>query len=123
MTADAATADARLLRTQKGFLGHPVGLGYLAFTEAWERFSYYGMLALLVLYMVDQLFKPGHIEHVAGFGFLRSFLELSGPLSVQALASAVVGLYTAAVYFTPIAGGILGDLVLGRTRAITIGVK
>ena len=121
MTADAATADARLVRAEKGFLGHPVGLGYLAFTEAWERFSYYGMLALLVLYMVDQLFKPGHLEHVAGFGFLRSFLELSGPLSVQALASAVVGLYTAAVYFTPIAGGILGDLVLGRTRAITIG--
>ncbi|HEY0116838.1 MAG TPA: hypothetical protein VGB54_14080, partial [Allosphingosinicella sp.] len=45
--------------------GHPKGLYYLAFTEAWERFSYYGMSALLVLYMVNQLLLPGHVESVA----------------------------------------------------------
>jgi hypothetical protein len=41
------------------FLGHPRGLAYLAFTEAWERFSYYGMQTLLVLYMVRELLQPG----------------------------------------------------------------
>jgi len=42
----------------RSFIGHPRGLGYLAFTEAWERFSYYGMQSLLVLYMVNQLITP-----------------------------------------------------------------
>jgi len=45
----------------RSFIGHPRGLGYIAFTEAWERFSYYGMQALLVLYMVNRLLHPGHI--------------------------------------------------------------
>ena len=121
MTADAATADAGLTRPQRGFLGHPVGLGYLAFTEAWERFSFYGMQTLLVLYMVGRLFRPGHVEHVVGFAPLRALLEWHGPLSTQALASQVFGLYAASVYLTPIAGGILGDRVLGRTGAITLG--
>src|SRR5256885_12535675 len=44
------------------FMGHPKGLFYLAFTEAWERFSYYGMTALLALYMVNQLLLPGRSE-------------------------------------------------------------
>src|SRR5665213_3369100 len=52
------------------FFGEPRALGFLAFTEAWERFSYYGMTGLLVLYMSQQLFLPGHIEHVAGFAVL-----------------------------------------------------
>jgi dipeptide/tripeptide permease len=42
----------------RSFIGHPRGLGYLAFTEAWERFSYYGMQSLLVLYMVNRLLTP-----------------------------------------------------------------
>jgi proton-dependent oligopeptide transporter, POT family len=104
------------------FFGHPKGLGYLSFSEAWERFSYYGMQTLLVLYMVHQLLLPGHIEHVAGFAMLRGFLErMSGPLSVQALASAVFGLYAGAVYVTPILGGLLADRVLGRTTTVIIG--
>jgi POT family proton-dependent oligopeptide transporter len=104
------------------FFGHPKGLGYLSFSEAWERFSYYGMQTLLVLYMVHQLLLPGHIEHVAGFAMLRGFLErVSGPLSVQALASAVFGLYAGAVYVTPILGGLLADRVLGRTTTVIIG--
>jgi dipeptide/tripeptide permease len=72
------------------FFGHPPGLAYLAFTEAWERFSYYGMAALLVLYMVNQLLLPGHVEHVVGFAAFRSSIEsLVGPLSTQALASQI----------------------------------
>jgi proton-dependent oligopeptide transporter, POT family len=105
------------------FLGHPRGLAYLAFTEAWERFSYYGMQTLLVLYMAHQLLLPGHIEHIAGFTAFRAAVEhaYGGPLSVVALASAIFGLYTGLVYLTPIAGGIIADRWLGRTRTITIG--
>src|SRR5947199_1024979 len=107
----------------RSFIGHPRGLGYLAFTEAWERFSYYGMQSLLVLYMVNRLLHPGHIERIAGFGPFRHLLEgiYRGPLSVQALASAIFGLYTGLVYLTPIGGGLIADRVLGRTRTITIG--
>ena len=57
--------------SDRAFFGHPKGLAYLAFTEAWERFSYYGMSALLVLYMVNQLLLPGHVEHVVGFPAFR----------------------------------------------------
>jgi len=89
------------------FLGHPRGLAYLAFTEAWERFSYYGMQTLLVLYMVRQLLHAGHIERIVGFTAFRATLERAygGPLSTVALASAIFGLYTGLVYLTPIAGG------------------
>ena len=107
----------------RAFFGHPRGLGYIAFTEAWERFSYYGMQSLLILYMVNQLLHPGHIEHIAGFASFRHFLETlyRGPLATQALASAIFGLYTGLVYLTPIGGGFLADRLLGRTRTITIG--
>jgi len=89
----------------RSFIGHPRGLGYIAFTEAWERFSYYGMQALLVLYMVNRLLHPGHIERIAGFGPFRHLIEsFHGPLSVQALASTIFGLYTHSIkYFTVLA--------------------
>ena len=116
---DAATIDRR---ADRAFLGHPRGLGFLAFAEAWERFSYYGMLALLVLYLAQQLLLPGHVENVVGFGPFRAAIEgVYGPLSPQALASIIVGLYTGLVYLTPIAGGLLADRVLGPTRTIVIG--
>jgi POT family proton-dependent oligopeptide transporter len=123
MTAVEATPELAIAdRSDRSFLGHPKGLGYLAFAEAWERFSYYGMLALLVLYLAQQLLLPGHVENVVGFGPFRAAIEsVYGPLSPQALASVIVGLYTGLVYLTPIAGGILADRVLGRTRTITIG--
>ncbi len=107
----------------RSFIGHPRGLGYLAFTEAWERFSYYGMQSLLVLYMVNRLLYHPHIERIAGFGPFRHLLETAyrGPLSVQALASAIFGLYTGLVYLTPIGGGLIADRVLGRTRTVTLG--
>lgn len=109
-------------RADRAFLGHPKGLGYLAFAEGFERFSYYGMQALLVLYMTDQLLKPGHVENVVGFGPFRGAIEWAyGPLSPLALASAIFGLYAGLVYLTPIAGGLIADRWLGRTRTVTIG--
>ncbi len=106
----------------RGFWGHPTGLFYLAFTEAWERFSYYGMTALLVLYMVNQLLLPGHIEHVAGFTrFRAAFESLSGPLSTQALASQIFGLYAGLVYFTPLLGGLIADRWIGQRNAVVLG--
>jgi POT family proton-dependent oligopeptide transporter len=105
------------------FLGHPVGLGYLAFAEAWERFSFSGMQALLVLYLGQRLLLPGHVEHVAGFAAFRSWVDAAygRHLSVGALASAIFGLYSGGVYLTPVLGGWLADRVLGRTRTITLG--
>lgn len=107
----------------RAFLGHPKALGYLAFTEAWERFSFYGMQSLLVLYMVNQLLLPGHIENVAGFPAFRGFIEgmYGRELSTQALASAIFGLYAGFVYLTPILGGILADRLLGKTATILTG--
>src|SRR5215471_14388309 len=80
------------------FLGHPRGLAYIAFTEAWERFSFYGMQALLVLYMVNRLLHPGHVEHILWFGPFRHLIEnFRGPLAIQPLASTIFGLYTGLV--------------------------
>src|SRR5438477_4104809 len=106
----------------RSFFGHPRGLGYIAFAEAWERFSYYGMQALLVLYMVNRLLQPGHVEHIAAFIPFRHAIEsFRGPLDIQPLASTIFGHYTSLVYLTPIAGGLIADRWLGRTRTITIG--
>ena len=121
MTATAEPDDAAPLTGEEhkpDFLGHPRGLWYLAFTEAWERFSYYGMQSLLVLYMVNYLLKPGRIEHVAAFA---SFRKLYFGLEGQALASAIFGTYAAAVYLTPIFGGFLADRLLGRRRTVLLG--
>jgi len=107
---------------KSGFLGHPKGLFYLAFTEAWERFSYYGMTALLVLYMVNQALLPGHVENIAGFAGFRSAIEgLVGPQSTQALASRIFGLYSGFVYFTPMLGGLIADRWIGQRNAVVIG--
>jgi len=104
------------------FIGHPKGLFFLAFTETWERFSYYGMVALLVLYMIDQLLLPGHVEHVAGFAAFRATVEsVTGPLSPQALASLIFGLYSGFVYFTPLIGGMVADRWIGQRIAVVIG--
>ncbi len=104
----------------RAFLGHPRGLGYLAFTEAWERFSYYGMQSLLVLYMAKYLLLPGHIEHVAFFNEFHA-LPLYSALSGPALASAIFGTYAALVYFTPTFGGLIADRWLGRRRTVLAG--
>ncbi len=119
----ASTVEAGSARAaDETFIGHPRGLFYLAFTEAWERFSYYGMTGLLALYMVNQLLLPGHVEHIGGFPALRAALErFFGPLSTQALASLIFGLYSGFVYFTPLLGGLIADRWIGQRTAVVIG--
>lgn len=119
-TAGAISADEQ--PPGRGFLGHPKGLFFLAFTEAWERFSYYGMISLLVLYMVNQLLLPGHVDHVVGFSVFRTAIEhLFGPLSTQQLASQIFGLYAGFVYFTPVLGGWIADRWIGQRNAVVLG--
>ena len=102
--------------------GHPRGLTFLFATEMWERFSYYGMRALLVLYMVKFLLLPEHADAVIGLGALKQLLEsMFGPLGTQPFASHIYGLYTGLVYLTPLFGGILADRVLGQHRTILLG--
>src|SRR6266404_66881 len=104
--------------------GHPRALSYLFATEMWERFSYYGMRALLVLYMVKYLFGPEHAGAVIGLAALKRALEIPfGPLDIQPLASQIYGLYTGLVYLTPIFGGLLADRVLGHRRTVVIGAS
>ncbi len=67
-----AIANTDVGRGDRTFIGHPRGLAWLCFTEVWERFSYYGMQVLLVLYLTHQLLHPGHIEHILGFGPFRA---------------------------------------------------
>lgn len=106
------------------FLGHPTGLGWLAASEFWERFSYYGMQALLVLYATHYLLLPGHVEHVWGFVPFRHVLEaIYGALTPAAMASIIFGWYAGLVYVTPLAGGLLADRLIGRTAAVTIGAS
>jgi POT family proton-dependent oligopeptide transporter len=108
---------------ERTILGHPRGLFLLFFTEMWERFSYYGMRSLLVLYMVDNLFvRPDVGQKVLGFSVIKSGLEsLFGPLAIQPLSSQIYGLYTAFVYLTPFFGGLLADKILGQRRSVILG--
>ncbi len=103
--------------------GHPKGLVFLTFTEIWERFSFYGMRGLLILFMAQELLQPGRIENVAGMDTFRSVVEsIFGPLSTQAFASQTFGLYSGFVYFTPVFGGLLADRWLGSRRTVMLGV-
>lgn len=90
--------------SSKTVFGHPVGLFILFFTEMWERFSYYGMRALLVLYLVGEITGDN-----PGLGWSEK--EATG----------LYGWYTMLVYITPILGGILADKIFGFRRAITYG--
>ena len=107
------------------FFGHPKALAYISFTEAWERFSYYGMISLLTLYMTKQLLLPGHVENIVGLPWatpVLNFLYNNGkPMTVVALASAIYGLYSSTVYLTPLLGGLVADWLLGRTWTIILG--
>lgn len=85
-----------------GFFGHPRGLSTLFFTEMWERFSFYGLRPLLILFMTAALAS-------GGFGFERNE------------ASAIVGIYAASVYLASLPGGWVADRLLGLRRAIFIG--
>jgi POT family proton-dependent oligopeptide transporter len=97
MTTEAGTAaDAEITRS------HPKGLRTLFFTEMWERMSYYGMRALLVLFMVDTVEK-------GGLGF------------TDQTATAIYGLYTAAVYLVTLPGGWIADRLMGAQKTIWYG--
>jgi len=103
-------------------LGHPRGLVFIVFTEAWERFSFYGMQALLVLYMTSYLFQPGNAEKVIGLSGFRSIVEgVFGELSLTAFSTQAFGLYIGLVYFLPVLGGIIGDRLIGRKKAVITG--
>jgi len=102
--------------------GHPRGLAILSFTEAWERFSFYGMQSLLVLYMATTLLPSAPEHRIWGFAGFRAAIEgVTGPLSDQALASQIFGLYAGLVYLTPLAGGFIGDRLLGGRRTVLLG--
>ena len=102
--------------------GHPRALSYLFATEMWERFSFYGMRALLVLYMIKYLLKPEHAGDVLGLAIFRGALEtVFGPLDLQPLASQIYGFYTGLVYLTPLLGGLLADRMLGQRRTVILG--
>jgi POT family proton-dependent oligopeptide transporter len=104
--------------------GHPRALSFLFTTEMWERFSYYGMRSLLVLYMVNYLFAPERFDAVIGLAALKRMHEAaSGPLDVQPFSSLLYGDYTMLVYFTPIFGGLLADQLLGHRRMVVIGAS
>lgn len=86
----------------RSFFGHPRGLATLFFTEMWERFSYYGMRALLILFMTAPIASGG-----LGFD--------------TALAGAIYGLYTSMVYMTSLPGGWIADRLIGQRRAVLYG--
>ena len=120
MTVAEATPDLEQVdRSDRAFLGHPKGLGYLGFTEACERFSYYSMQTLLVLYMVNYLLVPGRMDKVIGLDWVQSHIYHG--ISGQPLASAIFGTYASLVYLTPIAGGFIADKWLGRDATLLIG--
>ena len=118
MTIAEATPEIDLAdRSDRAFLGHPKGLGYLAFVEGCERFSYYSMQTLLVLYMVKYLLLPENAAGVIGLDWMKGWYGLDG----QPLASKLFGDYTSLVYLTPIAGGLIADRWLGRRTTLILG--
>jgi POT family proton-dependent oligopeptide transporter len=106
MTPTGATArahaDETVPVTDASFFGHPRGLSTLFFTEMWERFSYYGMRALLILFMTAPLAAGG-----LGMGVAE--------------AGAIYGLYTSMVYMTSLPGGWIADRLIGGQRAVLYG--
>ena len=106
----------------KTLFGHPRGLAVLAGTELWERFSFFGMQALLMLYMTKYLLLPEHARGVLGLAQFRGVLSATfGPMTDLAFAAQTYGIYSGLIYATPLVGAWLGDRVLGKTRTVTIG--
>ncbi len=105
------------------FWGHPSGLYVLFLTEMWERFSYYGMRSLLILYMTDYLLTdPERAAAVFGYKTLEAGLvSVFGAMTAQQMSSQLYGLYTGFVYFTPFFGGLIADRYLGKYRSVFLG--
>ena len=108
-------------KKERTLFGHPIGLSYLFTTEMAERFSYYGMTAILVYYLTGDLLLRGHVEHVIGYGAVASLLSGLGAHTTQQVASNIFGLYTGLVYATPWIGGLFADRVLGQRYTVVIG--
>lgn len=103
------------------WFGHPAGLFLLAGVELWERFSFYGMRALLVLYMVTDLL-PRHHNEIFGLSIFCSLVGLHPDVGdFSSLVSCLYGLYSGFVYFTPLLGGFLADKWFGKTALIISG--
>ena len=116
--SEAAAAAA----SSRDFLGHPRGLAVLFAAESFERFSYFGNAALIVLYMTKYLLDPARVAGVIGFGAVKAALEfLFGPLEPQPFASQLFGFYTGLAYSMPILGGLIADRLLGERRTVIIG--
>ena len=115
------SAAEPVTREERTLFGHPIGLSFLFTTEMAERFSYYGMTAILVYYLTKQLLLPGHVEHVIGYGAVASLLASLGAHSTQQIASDIFGFYTGLVYATPWIGGLFADRVLGQRYTVVIG--
>src|SRR5215831_16800026 len=94
--------DGTAIAPEKTFLGHPRGLSTLFFTEMWERFSYYGMRAFLILYMVAPAAS-------GGLGF------------TDANAASIYGTYTGSAWAASILGGLMADRLLGQYRTVLLG--
>ena len=115
MPSDQKSDDTR-------FFGHPSGLGVLCGTQLWERYSFYGMQALLMLYMTEELLKSGEARRVWGMAAYRGGLEAAlGPMTDLGFASQTYGLYAGFIYVTPLLGAWLADRFLGKTRTVCIG--
>jgi POT family proton-dependent oligopeptide transporter len=110
---------------EKTLWGHPRGLTFLFTTEMWERFSYYGMRAILVLYLTNFLLLHPIADNVVGYAAIKHFLEVlfngGQQLAVQPFSSLIYGDYTALVYLTPFFGGIIADRWIGQRYSVIIG--
>ena len=104
MATRTAPAPTPTVPTSGGFFGHPRGLATLFFTEMWERFSYYGMRALLILYMT-----AAATDANAGLGW------------EEGQAGAAYGLYTSLVYLLALPGGWVADRLWGQRKAVFVG--
>jgi POT family proton-dependent oligopeptide transporter len=110
---------------ERTLFGHPIGLSYLFTTEMWERFSYYGMRALLILTLANYLLLQPTADSVIGYQSLKHFFEIvyngGDPLGPYPLASLVYGNYTSFVYLTPLIGGVIADRWLGQRNSVIVG--
>src|SRR5215831_6915338 len=97
-----ANGASSVTTVDRGFFGHPRGLSTLFFTEMWERFSYYGMRAILTLYMTKTLAE-------GGLGLDEKY------------ASVIYATYVSSVWYLPLIGGWLADKIFGARRAVLIG--
>lgn len=101
----------------------PAALYLIAAAGAGERFAYYGMRAILVLYLVNYLLLPGQAEHVLGYATIKGIFEwmTGAAMDPQPVSSMIYGFYTGFVYLTPFFGGIIADRWLGQRMSVLVG--